>query len=191
MRRLQFLAAAAVLVVSAAAAATTPGAATRKAPEFVIEHPDGKQTLLSSYRGKDVVLVFMFTTCPHCQKAAPQLAHLQDEYGAKGVQFLGATFDANAKTQVDQFVKIFGVNFPLGYSSEINVLRFLGLPPKTPTFVPMVIFIDKNGMIRSQHMITGDDKKDAPEKPFFDNIESGVRAELDKLLKATTAASKK
>jgi peroxiredoxin len=184
MRKIMILAALAALVVSA-------GTVARKAPEFVIEHPSGKQTLLSSYRGKDVVLVFMFTTCPHCQKAAPQLAHLQDEYSAKGVQFLGATFDKDAKTQVDQFVKIFGVNFPLGYSNETNVLRFLGLPPKTPTFVPMVIFIDRNGMITAQHTITGDDKKDASEKAFFDDLNTGIRAELDKMLKAGPATSKK
>jgi peroxiredoxin len=181
-----------VMVVAALAAlAVCAGTVARKAPEFVIEHPNGKQTLLSSYRGKYVVLVFMFTTCPHCQKAAPQLARLQDEYGGKGVQFLGATFDKDAKTQVDQFVKVFGVNFPLGYSNEINVLRFLGLPPKTPTFVPMVIFIDRNGMIIAQHAITGDDKKDAGEKAFFDDLGGGVRAELDKILKAGPATSKK
>jgi peroxiredoxin len=197
MRKAQVLAAVAALMISTAAGlvaadGTAPPTAVRKAPEFVIESPKGKQTLLSSYRGKDVVLAFMFTTCSHCQKAAVQLAKIQDEYGAKGVQILGATFDKEAKTQVDQFVRIFGINFPCGYSSDTNVLRFLGLAPGTPPpFVPMFVFIDKTGMIRSQHLITGDDKKDEPQRAFFDNLNAGIRAELDKMLKSGPATSKK
>jgi peroxiredoxin len=174
----------AVLTASLTFSALAGGPALRKAPEFVILSPNGKQTLLSSYRGKDVVLAFMFTTCPHCQKSAPQFARLQDEYGAKGVQFLAATFDPEAKTQVENFVRVFGVNFPCGYSSEENVLRFLGLPPKTPVFVPMVIFIDRTGTIRAQHMMTGDAKKDESENQFFADVGAGSRVEIEKMLKA-------
>ena len=34
----------------------------RKSPEFAIQMPDGKQTLLSTYRGKVVLLAFFYTT---------------------------------------------------------------------------------------------------------------------------------
>ncbi len=34
----------------------------RKAPEFVTNMPGGSQDLLSHYRGKIVVMAFMFTT---------------------------------------------------------------------------------------------------------------------------------
>ena len=34
----------------------------RKSPEFVIMPPDGKQVLLSSYRGKVVCFLFILTT---------------------------------------------------------------------------------------------------------------------------------
>ena len=96
----------------------------RKAAEFVIQMPDNKQLLLSSYRGKTVVLAFMFTTCPHCQKMAGVLAQVQKEYADKGVQILGVTFDQNAASQVQRFVQIFGVNFPCGYSNLKSVMDF-------------------------------------------------------------------
>ena len=34
----------------------------RKSPEFVVQPPDGKPVLLSSYRGKVVCLMFILTT---------------------------------------------------------------------------------------------------------------------------------
>jgi len=161
----------------------------RKAPEFVILSPDGKQTLLSSYRGKTVVLAFMFTTCPHCQKMAGILSQLQKEYAARGVQVLGATFNPTAKAEVQMFNKVFGVNFPCGYTQNENVLSFLGLTPAEPPFVPIVIFIDKTGTIRAQHLENGEAAHDAKENDFFANPEAGARAELDKLLKGGSSVS--
>ena len=62
----------------------------------MIQMPTNKQLLLSSFRGKTVVMAFMFTTCPHCQKMAGILAQIQKEYADKGVQVLGVTFDPGA-----------------------------------------------------------------------------------------------
>src|SRR4051794_15722031 len=54
-------------------AESTPDTAPvpRKAPEFVFNIQDGSQLLLSSQKGKAVVVAFMFTTCPHCQALCP------------------------------------------------------------------------------------------------------------------------
>lgn len=171
----------------------------RKAPEFVIQMPDGSQKLLSSYRGKAVAMAFMFTTCPHCQNTAKLLTTIQNEYGPKGAQMLGVTFDQGAAQRVLQFDKGLGLNFPTGYSNPGPVLDFLGIPPTEPYFVPILVFIDKQGMIRSQFV--GDEK-------FLGEAKLGlgaaatvlhgeeaqnynIKAELDKLLKASAAAVKK
>jgi len=150
-------------------------AVPRKAPEFVFRMPDGSQQLLSTYRGKTVVLAMMFTTCPHCQKISQLLSKIQTEYAAKGVQVLGTVFDQPAATNVVQFQKQFGVNFPLGVSQQGPVLEFLGLPPADPYFVPILVFIDKRGTIRGQYV--GDEK-------FLSNQEVNIRAEIEKMLKA-------
>lgn len=183
MRKLTSLLALTALAASAFAAAPVP----RKAPEFVIQMPDGnQQLLLSSYKGKVVVLALMFTTCSHCQQTSTYLSTLQKEYAAKGqpVQILGATWDDQAKTQVKAFDAIFAKGFPCGYTSRKNVLDLLGQPENNPPFVPVLLFIDKTGTIRVQHMVTGDDGPESPEQKWFGiMMQTGIKAEIDKLLK--------
>ncbi len=174
MRTFATVLATAMLSTAILAGATLP----RKAPEFVIQSPNGKQTLLSSYRGKVVVMAFMFTTCSHCQHTAGVLAAVQKEYESKGVQVLGGTFDKDAPQQVEQFNKMFGVTYPCGFTTPKNVLQFLQIPENDPYFVPILVFIDKAGNIRSQYI--GDEK-------FLDKQEVNIRAEIDKLLKGGPA----
>jgi peroxiredoxin len=145
----------------------------RKAAEFVFNMVDGPQQLLSSYKGKNIVLALMYTTCPHCQKTAQILAKVQTEYTGKGVQVLGAVFDQGAATRVQQFNKTFGVNFPCGYSNQDAVLQFLDLSPTEPYFVPILVFIDKRGTIRSQYI--GDET-------FLSKQELNIRVEIDKMM---------
>ena len=51
------------LGLPAQAAAPVP----RPAKEFTVATPQGQQILLSSLKGKVVVVQFLFTWCPHCQ----------------------------------------------------------------------------------------------------------------------------
>src|SRR5258708_33227103 len=85
----------------------------RKSPEFTITDPSGKQVLLSSFRGKIVVMPLMFTTCPHCQHEAQMLTKLSKEFGP-AVQMLGVAFNDATGPMVAQFVKEFGVGWPVG-----------------------------------------------------------------------------
>lgn len=162
----------------------------RKAPEFVIQNPDGKQTLLSSYRGKTVVLALMFTTCPHCQKLSGELNGIQRDYAAKGVQVLGAVWDATAEKNLKPFITAFASGYPVGSSNNNAVLTFLSQPANDPPFVPIVVMIDKTGMIRNIHMVTGE-TVNGPEEKFFQAADASIRAELDKMLKGGGALSRK
>ncbi len=154
--------------------------APRKAAEFVFKMPDGSQRLLSAYRGKTVVLAMMFTTCPHCQKTAQVMTKIQSEYAAKGVQMLGAVFDQGAASRVLSFEKQVGLNFPIGSSEQGPVLEFLGLPPTDPYFVPILVFIDRRGMVRGQYV--GDEN-------FLNHQEVNIRAEIEKMLKTGPVSS--
>ena len=171
------------LALLALPALTLSGAVMpRKATEFAIQMPDGPEVLLSNFRGKVVVMAMMYTTCPHCQHTAQVLSKVNTEYAGKGVQVLGVTFDNGAAARVQQFNKMFGVNFPTGYSTEAVVRPFIQLAPNEPYFVPMLVFIDKAGMVRSQYI--GDET-------FLANQDVNIRAEIDKLLKGGAGAHRK
>jgi peroxiredoxin len=154
----------------------------RKAPEFVFKMTDGPQQLLSQYRGKTLVLAFMYTTCPHCQHTAQVLTKVQTEYADRGVQVLGACFDDGAAFRTQQFNKSLGLNFPVGVSSSGSVLEFVQHPAAEPYFVPILVFVDKTGMIRSQYV--GDEA-------FLNNQEVNIRAEIDKMLKTPARTAPK
>jgi peroxiredoxin len=172
----------------AAAKKTTAAPVTpRKAGEFVIHMPNGSEQLLSSYRGKVVVMAFMYTTCTHCQHTAGVLAKVQSEYGPKGAQVIGVTFDQDAAKNVANFIKTFGVNFPCGYSTPDQVVKFLHAPEEY--YVPMLAFIDQTGTVRSQYIVTGIDHDPAGE--FLNAQEANIRKELDKYLKAPSPAAAK
>ena len=107
----------------------------RPTKEFTIILPSGKQTLLSSYRGKVVMMAFMFTTCPHCQALSKVITKLQGELGPRGFQAVGAVFNDEVNTpnsasnaQVTaSFVSEFQVGFPVGYAARESVLSYLGV----------------------------------------------------------------
>jgi peroxiredoxin len=169
----------ATTVFAATASAPAPQI-PRKAPEFVFKMADRSQQLLSMYKGKTIVLGFFYTTCPHCQKTAQILTQIQKEYAPKGVQMLAAVFDQGAEQRVVEFHNGLGLNFPVGLSDTRTVLEYLQFPVDDPYFVPILVFIDKRGMIRSQYI--GDEK-------FLTNQEVNIRAEIDKMLKSTTTTN--
>ena len=66
----------------------------------------GVEQKLSGYRGKIVVLNFWATWCVPCRQEMPDLAAIQNEYAALGVQVVGAAADAlTDRPKVMQFTK--------------------------------------------------------------------------------------
>jgi peroxiredoxin len=156
----------------------------RKAPEFVIELPGDRQLLLSQFRGKVVVLEFLFTTCQHCQHASQALTRLYGELGGKGLQPLGVAFNDMAKTAVPGFVVEFGVKYPVGWSSSMAVHDFLGFSILERMVVPQVVLVDRKGMIRFQ---TGAGTGQADLK----GGEAELRAKIEELLKEPAGAGRR
>ena len=135
----------------------------RPSKEFTIVLPSGKQTLLSSYRGKVVMLTGMFTTCPHCQALSKIITKLQGDLGPRGFQALGVAFNdevntpnnaANAQVTA-QFVSQFQIGFPVGYAPRASVLSYLGISDVESWAVPQVAIIDRKGVIRAQSASRG------------------------------------
>ena len=171
--------AACLLAACLAPAVTAP----RQAPEFIIAGagPSG-QTLLSSTRGKPVLLFLFFTTCPHCQRSAGLLNTLQQEYGPKGLLIIGAAFNENSQVLYRNFISRYQTAFPIGWAPRAAVADFLQHPPQSPFTVPIYVFIDRKGAIRGQYL--GSD-------PFFKDQEKNTRAMIEEILKGSPVAVKK
>jgi thiol-disulfide isomerase/thioredoxin len=165
------------LVAAFAEGATIP----RPAPEFVIQTPSG-QALLSQFRGKVILLTFMFTTCSHCQHSVGVINPIQKEYGPRGFQALGAAFNENAAQLLPGFLAQFQPAYPMGATTRDTVMEYLQVSANTPIYVPVFVFIDKKGMIREQHI--GDNDK------FLDDQDKNIRAVIESLLKEPGTANK-
>jgi peroxiredoxin len=143
MRTLGLFLAVSLVSSSLSAQPATP----RTAPDIKIAEPSGKQIPLSSFRGKVVVLAFIFTTCPHCQALSGVLTKLQNELGSKGFQALAVAWNDNAALLVNQFVQDHHVGFPVGSASRETVINYLQDDGSYGLMVPQVLLIDRKGMI--------------------------------------------
>ncbi len=162
---------AAVLLVSGL---TSKGAdVPRPAPEYALTLPGGQQELLSKYKGKVVLMEFLFTTCPHCQKSAGVISKLQQEYGPKGFQALGVAINPNP--DLAAFNTLYATGFPVGAGTRDSAFQFLQHSIMAPNFyVPQMVFIDKKGVIRGQY--GGNDLF------LGDQQEANIRGLIEKLL---------
>jgi len=147
----------------------------RRSPEFVIVEPSGKQTLLSSLKGKVVLLEFLMTNCPHCQRASRTIARLHQELGPRGFTPIGIAFEPTVTPRmVSGFVEQSGMAYPMGISTPGAVDSYLGRSQMERFMVPQIVVIDRQGMIRAQSGPNGD--------PNLEN-ETYLRNLLDSLLK--------
>jgi peroxiredoxin len=142
----------AVLVTSVFALPTVT--VLRKSPEFAIADSSGKTTQLSSFKGKVVVMEFLFVKSQHCMRVAATLNKLNHELGPSGFQAVGIVFDPPNTTQTGEqllpvVVDSLKLTYPLGYASKNAVDNYLGRNGNEILNIPQVVVIDRAGMIRA------------------------------------------
>jgi peroxiredoxin len=152
----------------------------RKAPEFTIVDVNGKQTLLSSLKGKVVVMEILDTTCPHCQHASLMLTALHQQLGPRGFQPIGIAAYNNARQQVLGFIQQFSPSYPIGVSTNETVINFLGFSLMDRVMVPQIAVIDRKGVIRAQSPVQSD--KNLQDQSYLHDL-------IDSLLKEGEPAS--
>jgi len=147
----------------------------RPAQEFSFVDSSGQSVSLANYRGKVVLVEFLYTTCPHCQATAQFYTQLQRELGPKGLQILGVAFNPEAEGHaevVGNFIASNGVEFPVGWAKRDAVLSYLDISLMSRFTVPQVVIIDRNGMIRAQSEVQGSAELQDGNylRPFLDGL---------------------
>ena len=162
-----------IMTLAASAVATT--SVPRKSPEFTIVEPSGKETTLSSFKGKVVVIEFLFLKSAHCLRVAQTLNRLQRDLGPRGFQSVGIVFGPDADAQrVTYLADDFKLTYPIGYASPDNVDTYLAREPKEILNIPQIVVIDRVGVIRAQSGGKGGN-------PALEN-ENSLRALIENLL---------
>ena len=112
--------------------------------ELKLKDLSGIEQSLGSMKGRIVILNFWATYCIPCRKEMPDLAAIQNEYAAFGVQVIGASTDeATDRAKVLEFVKETKINFPIWTGATSSDMLKFGLG----TALPGTVVIGKDGRI--------------------------------------------
>ena len=167
-----------LLLVLAAAVSAAP--MPRQSPELTLTPPGGDTLLLSSFKGKVVVMEFLFIRSEHCLRVAQMLARLQHELSPRGFQPVGVVFDppngaGDGGRGISAMVSYFKLSYPVAYASKDSVDSYLDRAPNEILQIPQIVVIDRKGTIRA---VSGGRGADARLED-----EGALRTLLDGLLK--------
>jgi thiol-disulfide isomerase/thioredoxin len=139
--------------------------------ELSLKDLTGIDQNLNGYRGRIVVLNFWATWCIPCKQEMPDLAAIQNEYAAFGVQVVGASADQLAdRTKVLEFIKQTKINFPVWVGATTDDMKRFGVGPG----LPATVVIGRDGKIAALH--------------YKVIQQAQLKKEIDKLLGANSSA---
>ncbi len=148
------IAALTLFVLGMAASAAPSAPVPRQSPEFTINEASGKTVLLSSFKGKVVMIEFLFLRSPKCLDLAQTMNKLNAELGSRGFQPIAIAFSAPQSEAnlalVGNLVDSLKLTYPVGYTEKGDVDQFLSRGPQEMLRIPQVVIIDRAGMIRAQ-----------------------------------------
>lgn len=128
-----------------------------QAPDFTLTDLKGKSYSLSAQRGHPVLLEYFAVWCPHCQREAPIIQHLANQYKSKGVRVwsilanpYGPNYDnsfgldTSPASAVDLrwFAKTFHEHVPQLVDPKFHTVNKYGI-----SSYPGIYVIDRNGKV--------------------------------------------
>ena len=115
------------------------------APNFSRPDLSHRKIVLSSYRGKVVLLNFWATWCEPCLTEMPTFVEWQKQYGSRNFQVIGISMD-DAAPEVTATVSRLKLNYPVLMGDE-----YLGADYGGVLGLPVTFLIDRDGKIRARY----------------------------------------
>ena len=117
-------------------------------PDFNLPDLSGNQHNISEWRGKILIINFWATWCPPCRKEIPEFIALQEQYSAKGVQFIGVALEE--QKPVAEYASSAHINYPIliGEYDGITLANQLG---NSVGAIPYTIVVNQQGQIIHRH----------------------------------------
>lgn len=99
---------------------------------------------LGEYRGRVFVLNFWASWCGPCRAEIPELNKLREEYGPRGVEFVGLTTEnpGSASEKVRQFASDYGMEYRVGWADP-DVFETL----VTRAAIPQTLVVGADGRV--------------------------------------------
>ncbi|MCR6478032.1 TlpA family protein disulfide reductase [Variovorax sp. ZS18.2.2] len=113
------------------------------------ERPEGGELVLSSLRGKPLLLNFWATWCPPCVEEMPMIDTFFREHGAIGWQVVGLAIDQ--PSAVRKFLQRTPVTYPTGLAGlqGTELVKNLG---NTGGGLPFTLVLNGNGSVAARKM---------------------------------------
>jgi peroxiredoxin len=124
----------------------------RPAPVFILPSWDGKVLKSASLKGQVVVLEFLQSWCPDCQKTSPELERIYRKYKDQGLTVVGISHDGEGRKAVEPFVKKYDLTYPVLLGDLSIAINYIGITREDASFhIPYLILIDRQGTIVAQY----------------------------------------
>lgn len=111
------------------------------APDFSLPTLKGGKAMLSSLRGRVVLLHFWASWCPPCRQEMPELTAVAAHYG-KGLTLLAVDADSSDGKGAAKFVATHDITLPIALDADDKVHRRYGVRA-----LPTTYLIDRQGKI--------------------------------------------
>ncbi|MCJ7514838.1 MAG: redoxin domain-containing protein [Dehalococcoidia bacterium] len=115
-----------------------------RAPDFTLSTIDGKETSLSQYRGKIVMLNFWQSSCSACAQETPYIQAVFDEWPGDKLEILAVSVKERP-VFVQTFLDTRGLTFPVLLDSDGTVSGTYQVSSFPTTF-----FINADGIIKAK-----------------------------------------
>lgn len=163
------------LVLSVSALFAAGELSNRRAPGFALMDVHQTYHDPQDYRGKVLIVEFMQTGCPHCQKFSTILEQAKAKYKDK-LAVLYVVTAPDSYQMVQDYISKYKITSPILFDSGQVMASYLKITPQNPTVrFPHAFLIDGNGWIKN------DFEYSAATDNFF--VGNGLSAELEKMIK--------
>ena len=112
-----------------------------QAPNFTMEDLNGNNVMMSDYKGKTVLLLFMTTWIHDCWKMIPHMKEIYSLYNSKGLVLFNVDI-MESKKKAERFANEYSVPYPTLLDKDGEVSRVFGVMS-----VPLVVLINSEGRI--------------------------------------------